>query len=86
MIKEGSLPATAAQGSKAKLLDAALLVIRSKGYTATTVDDVCAAAGLTKGSFFHHFKSKEDLALAAASHFAAMADAIFDSAPYHTSD
>jgi TetR/AcrR family transcriptional repressor of nem operon len=68
--------------SKAKLLDAALLVIRAKGYSATTVDDVCRTAGLTKGSFFHHFASKEDLALAAARHFSSMADGLFASAPY----
>lgn len=73
---------TALHQSKTKLLDAALQVIRTKGYTATRVEDVCAAAGLTKGSFFHHFKSKEELALAAADHFAAMADRLFASAPY----
>ena len=68
--------------SKVRLLNAALDVIRTKGYAATTVDDICNAAGLTKGSFFHHFRSKEALALAAADHFAAMADALFDAAPY----
>ena len=50
--------------SKRKLLDAALKVIREKGYCATRIDDVCAEAGLTKGSFFHHFKTKEELAVA----------------------
>jgi TetR/AcrR family transcriptional repressor of nem operon len=68
--------------SKVKFLDAALHVIRAKGYSATRIEDICEAAGLTKGSFFHHFKSKEDLALAAADHFAAMADGIFAHAPY----
>ena len=52
--------------SRAKLVDAALTVVRSKGYSATRVDDICGVAGLTKGSFFHHFDSKDDLALAAA--------------------
>ena len=36
-----------------------LHVFRTKGYTATTVDDPCAAAGLTKGTDFHNFKSKD---------------------------
>jgi TetR/AcrR family transcriptional repressor of nem operon len=63
-------------------LEAALQVIRAKGYSATRIEDVCEAAGLTKGSFFHHFESKEDLALAAADHFAAMAERAFAAAPY----
>ena len=69
-------------GTRTKLLDAARDVIRAKGYTATTVDDICAAAGVTKGSFFHHFQSKEQLGIAAADQFGAMAAAIFASAPY----
>jgi TetR/AcrR family transcriptional repressor of nem operon len=69
--------------SKTRLLDATLNVVRAKGYTATRVEDVCAEAGLTKGSFFHHFKSKEDLALAAAAHWLARTTEFFASAPYH---
>jgi TetR/AcrR family transcriptional regulator, transcriptional repressor for nem operon len=79
------MPATleAVQDSKSKILDAALYVIRAKGYSAARVEDICEAAGLTKGSFFHHFSSKEDLALAAAEHFSAFAESIFSQAPYH---
>ncbi|MCA9726149.1 MAG: TetR/AcrR family transcriptional regulator [Candidatus Eisenbacteria bacterium] len=68
--------------SKRKILDAALRVIRAKGYEAATVEDICSSAGLTKGSFFHHFKGKEDLALAAAEHFSSYADELFRHAPY----
>ncbi|HEX3496243.1 MAG TPA: TetR/AcrR family transcriptional regulator [Methylocella sp.] len=68
--------------SKTRILYAAVQVIRAKGYSAMTIDDVCLAAGLTKGSFFHHFKSKEELAVAAARHFAAMVDHLFARAPY----
>ncbi len=74
--------ATAPHESKRRLLDAALSVVRAKGYSATRVEDVCEAAGLTKGSFFHHFHSKEQLALEAAQHFADRADALFAAAPY----
>ncbi|MDB4964908.1 MAG: Transcriptional regulator, TetR family [Myxococcales bacterium] len=69
--------------SKTRLLDAAMHVIRAKGYEATTVDDICSAAGLTKGGFFHHFESKEALALAAADHFGDMAARHFAAASYH---
>lgn len=44
---------------------------------ATTVDDLCKAAGATKGTCFHHFKSKEQPAIAAAGFFSQMADGIF---------
>ena len=71
-----------AKASGQKLLDAAVHVIRSKGYSAARVEDICAEAGLTKGAFFHHFESKEACAIAAAAHFAANADALFDAAPY----
>ena len=69
--------------SKTKLLDATLKVVRARGYSATRIEDVCAEAGLTKGSFFHHFKSKEDLALSAIAHWEATTSALFATAPYH---
>ena len=69
--------------SKTRLLDATLKVVRVKGYGAARIEDVCAEAGLTKGSFFHHFKSKEDLALAAVAHWDAHASQLFAAAPYH---
>jgi TetR/AcrR family transcriptional regulator, transcriptional repressor for nem operon len=70
--------------SKRKLLDAAFEVIRTKGYSATRVEDICEAAGVTKGSFFYHFKSKEELAVEAASQWSAMTSELFREAPYHT--
>ncbi|HEY1892079.1 MAG TPA: TetR/AcrR family transcriptional regulator [Steroidobacteraceae bacterium] len=69
--------------SKKRLLEATLKVVRTKGYSATRIEDVCAEAGLTKGSFFHHFKSKEDLALAAAEYWRALSIETFAAAPYH---
>jgi TetR/AcrR family transcriptional repressor of nem operon len=70
--------------SKTRILQAALAVIRTKGYTATRIEDVCEAAGLTKGSFFHHFSTKEDLAIAAADYWSEITSALFAAAPYHT--
>lgn len=74
--------ATTQPDARTRLLDAALLLIRAQGYSATTVDDICRAAVLTKGAFFHHFKSKDDLALAAAAHFSERAERLFAAAPY----
>ncbi len=50
--------------SKDELLRAGIALLRRNGYVATTVDEICAEAGVTKGAFFHHFSSKEALALA----------------------
>jgi TetR/AcrR family transcriptional repressor of nem operon len=69
--------------AKAKLLDAALTVIRTQGYSATTVDDLCKAAEVTKGAFFHHFTSKQDLAVAAANYWTEMTGGLFETAPFH---
>lgn len=70
--------------TRTRLLDAALAVVRARGYTATGVADLCAAAGVSKGAFFHHFESKEALAVAAAEHWSAKTSALFAAAPYHT--
>lgn len=69
--------------ARRKLLDAALSVVRTRGYSAATVDELCAAAGVTKGAFFHHFKSKEELGVAAAQYWSQMTGALFAEAPYH---
>src|SRR5438445_11852634 len=77
-----AMNATEAQHeSKVRFLDAALQVIRTKGYSATRIEDICEAAGLTKGSFSHHFATKEDLPLAATTHSEATADAPIAAAP-----
>ena len=73
-------------GARGKLLDAAISVIREKGYSATSVDELCARAGVTKGAFFHHFPSKDSLAVAAANRWSEVSDAVFAAAPYHRFD
>jgi TetR/AcrR family transcriptional repressor of nem operon len=77
------MPIPSPHQSKTKLLGAAFDVIRAKGYAASTVDDICHAAGVTKGSFFYHFKSKDDLALSAAAYWGETTEGFFGAAPYH---
>ena len=55
--------------TKRKLLDAGIELMRARGYNATTVDDICSTAGVTKGGFFHYFKSKDEIARAALTRF-----------------
>lgn len=50
--------------TRRKLIEAAVGLMLRQGYGATSVDGICEAAGVTKGSFFHHFESKEAIALA----------------------
>ena len=66
-----------------RLLAAAMRIIRERGYAATSVDDLCRAAGVTKGAFFHHFASKEALGVAAAEHWSTTTSALFAGAAYH---
>ena len=68
--------------SRQKFIDAATALVRERGYAATSVDDICARAGIGKGSFFHHFKSKEELLLASIEHWNGFTGEVFRTAPY----
>ena len=72
--------------ARTRLLEAARDIVRQKGFAATSVDDLCQAAGVTKGAFFHHFKTKEALGVAAANYWTETTSALFAGAPYHEPD
>lgn len=69
--------------ARTRLLKAARDIVRTKGFAATTVDDLCKAADVTKGAFFHHFTSKDALGVAAAEFWAETTTGFFEDAPYH---
>ncbi len=57
--------------------------MRQKGFAATSVDDLCRSAGVTKGAFFHHFPTKDALGVAGAGAWTEMARTrIFTDAPW----
>jgi TetR/AcrR family transcriptional regulator, transcriptional repressor for nem operon len=47
--------------TRRKLIEATTALMLRQGFNATSVDEICAEAGLTKGSFFHHFENKDDI-------------------------
>ena len=49
--------------AKDSLIKISYNLFLNKGYNATTVDEICKSAGVSKGSFFHYFKTKEELGL-----------------------
>jgi TetR/AcrR family transcriptional repressor of nem operon len=57
--------------TRQRILDAAERLVIDNGYAATSVDQVIAESGTSKGSFFHHFSSKADLAVALVERYAA---------------
>ncbi len=69
--------------AREKLLAAAVRLVREKGYDATSVDSLCECAGVTKGAFFHHFKIKDELAVAATQFWTENAAQLFANAEYN---
>ncbi|MGB3332419.1 MAG: TetR/AcrR family transcriptional regulator [Mycobacterium sp.] len=76
MAASGSAPAvrrTQAERSAAmrtRLLDATIECLVSYGYSGTTTPRIAELAGVTRGAQIHHFRSKEDLVVAAVEHLA----------------
>jgi AcrR family transcriptional regulator len=48
--------------TRTRILDAAQEIVLSKGFSGASIDEIIAAAGITKGGFFYHFRGKADLA------------------------
>ncbi|HLI79817.1 MAG TPA: TetR/AcrR family transcriptional regulator [Candidatus Binataceae bacterium] len=55
--------------SRTSILKAARDLMLKYGYAATSVDDICSKSGVTKGSFYHFFATKEELGLAVLNGF-----------------
>ena len=66
--------------SQEKLVLATQTLILRQGFAATTVDQICSEAGLTKGAFFHHFANKEAIGHAALDAWGAMGTRLYSAA------
>lgn len=68
--------------ARRRILDAAQQLMTGRGYSATTVDEIIGMAGVSKGSFYHAFKSKEELAISALEDYEERGRAILGGGAY----
>ena len=66
-----------------ELAAAAMELFATKGYEATTVDEIAAAAGVARRTFFRHFRSKEEAIFPDHDDTLVRAEAVLDAAPAH---
>ncbi|MET4701123.1 TetR/AcrR family transcriptional repressor of nem operon [Constrictibacter sp. MBR-5] len=66
------------QVTRERLMDIAEAAILSKGFGATSIDEIIAEAEITKSGFFYHFKDKNELARALLKRHIATDEAILD--------
>ncbi|MWV29208.1 TetR/AcrR family transcriptional regulator [Aurantiacibacter rhizosphaerae] len=69
-----------ARGSqtRTRILDVAQDAVLAKGFDATSIEEIVASVGITKGGFFYHFQDKNALALALIERHIAVEDELFD--------
>ncbi len=75
-----------AEETRRRILEAALEAFAGQGYQATGVAEICQRAGVTKGAFFYHFPTKQDLFLALLNEWLTQLDQFlqFESSRGHT--
>src|SRR5690606_12131974 len=64
--------------ARERLLQLAETAVLEKGFVATSIDELIAAAGITKSGFFYHFKDKTELARVLLERYIARENALFD--------
>lgn len=67
-----------AEARREQILDCAQHLFFTKGYEATTVQDLMLAAGVSKGGFYHHFGAKEDVLQALNARLAAVSVSVLE--------
>src|SRR3984957_11028955 len=63
---------TVSSSTRNRLIDVGLELMRRHGYGATGLQELLSAAGVPKGSFYHHFASKEEFTTAVIERYAAL--------------
>ena len=80
------MPKNTGENARESLIGVGTELMRRSGYTATSVEQICTAAGVTKGAFFHHFPSKESLAEACLRNWQEQMASLHRSAAYQSID
>ena len=68
------------EATRQKLVESAIRLMLQQGYAGTSIDEICSQAGVTKGSFFHHFENKEAITKAAVEWWGAMGTSLYAAA------
>ncbi|WP_053848030.1 TetR family transcriptional regulator [Streptomyces sp. NRRL B-24085] len=79
----GSRAAAQRLKMRRELAAAAMELFSTKGYEATTVDEIAAAAGVARRTFFRHFRSKEEAIFPDHDDTLIRAEAVLNAAPAH---
>ncbi|MFH7339509.1 TetR family transcriptional regulator [Streptomyces hygroscopicus] len=79
----GSRAAAQRLKMRRELAAAAMELFATKGYEATTVDEIAAAAGVARRTFFRHFRSKEEAIFPDHDDTLVRAEAVLNAAPAH---
>ncbi len=66
-----------ATGTRERLLDLAESAVLEKGFAGTSIEELFAAAGITKSGFFYHFRDKSELAKSLLQRYIEREDALF---------
>jgi AcrR family transcriptional regulator len=73
-MKPRRTQAARSQATRDQIVQAALTVFALKGYAAASMDDICLAAGCSKGGLYHHFAAKPAVLSAVVDRLAATGD------------
>jgi TetR/AcrR family transcriptional regulator, transcriptional repressor for nem operon len=61
-LRSAALPSAAPGDTRQRILDVAQAAVLEKGFSATSIEEIIAAVGITKSGFFYHFADKGELA------------------------
>jgi AcrR family transcriptional regulator len=84
-IKENAMQQRSEE-TRQQILDAAQMLFAQHGYEATSVAQICDAAGLSKGAFYHHFPTKQMLFLELLENWLNRIDSTLDQSRWEMAD